>query len=74
MEFILPNPNLALSMPKDCLGNVLGEVNTRRGFILKVEYGEVEASVEVNLPAEQIPSFKEWFSKTTNEEGKLISL
>jgi translation elongation factor EF-G len=66
-------PNLSLRVPADCIGEVLGELNSRLGLILEMKHNDDVFTVEANLPNEEIPSYVEWFSKFTNGKGEIIA-
>ncbi len=67
-------PNLSLRVPADCIGKVLGEINSRRGLILEMKHNDNMIEVEANLPIEEIPNYREWFAKFTNGKGEIVTL
>ena len=66
-------PNLFLRVPADCIGEVLGELNSRRALILGMKHKDDVCTVEANLPNEEIASYREWFEKFTNGKGEMIA-
>ena len=67
-------PNLALRVPENCIGMVLGELNSRRCLILEMKNNDGVFAVEANLPIDEIPKYREWFAKFTNGKGEIVVL
>lgn len=67
-------PNLALRVPENCIGMVLGEINSRRGLILDMKNNSGIVAVKAKLPMEEIQNYKEWFAEFTNGKGEFVAL
>ena len=67
-------PNLALRVPENCIGGVLGELNSRRGLIIEMKNNDGIFAVEAYLPIEEIPNYREWFANFTNGKSAIVTL
>jgi translation elongation factor EF-G len=62
---------VVLSMPGNCVGEVCGNLNSRRAWLDNLKNEDGVLIVETRIPIAEFADFKEWFKRFTNGKGKV---
>jgi len=64
-----PIMNISVSMPKDCVGDVIGDLNSRRGKVLGMDSAENRERIDAQVPMSEILRYAPDLTSITGGRG-----